>query len=184
MFVCCPPRWVLRTAISSQRGGRSEEHTSELQSLRQLVCRLLLEKKKKRDGPMPETERTTATPRQSVIPPFLESPLHGYQGDRCQIAAAPSVPASLTIAVSREAGASEETICRRSGKELGWQVYNQEMLEYTAQEGASRHIIAHLPPVSARWAEERLEVLLRYLFFNEPATTEIYTLSLHDALPI
>src|SRR5258705_4697699 len=28
------------------RGGRSEEHTSELQSLRHLVCRLLLEKKK------------------------------------------------------------------------------------------------------------------------------------------
>src|SRR5437899_10040624 len=29
--------------------NRSEEHTSELQSLRHLVCRLLLEKKKKRD---------------------------------------------------------------------------------------------------------------------------------------
>src|SRR5947199_3283906 len=29
------------------RGARSEEHTSELQSLRHLVCRLLLEKKKK-----------------------------------------------------------------------------------------------------------------------------------------
>src|SRR5436853_2978438 len=28
--------------------GRSEEHTSELQSLRHLVCRLLLEKKKRR----------------------------------------------------------------------------------------------------------------------------------------
>src|ERR1035438_8759072 len=28
--------------------GRSEEHTSELQSLRHLVCRLLLEKKKSR----------------------------------------------------------------------------------------------------------------------------------------
>src|SRR5437899_9790429 len=28
-------------------GQRSEEHTSELQSLRHLVCRLLLEKKKK-----------------------------------------------------------------------------------------------------------------------------------------
>src|SRR5258705_6097898 len=28
---------------------RSEEHTSELQSLRHLVCRLLLEKKKKED---------------------------------------------------------------------------------------------------------------------------------------
>src|ERR1039458_9499886 len=31
---------------------RSEEHTSELQSLRHLVCRLLLEKKKKRTSDM------------------------------------------------------------------------------------------------------------------------------------
>src|SRR5690349_21912506 len=30
------------------RRGRSEEHTSELQSRRDLVCRLLLEKKKKK----------------------------------------------------------------------------------------------------------------------------------------
>src|SRR5262245_64806652 len=30
----------------NSRGTRSEEHTSELQSLRHLVCRLLLEKKK------------------------------------------------------------------------------------------------------------------------------------------
>src|SRR5205823_13707475 len=35
----------LRT--TSQRVHRSEEHTSELQSLAYLVCRLLLEKKKK-----------------------------------------------------------------------------------------------------------------------------------------
>src|SRR5438874_4020217 len=32
-----------------RRRQRSEEHTSELQSRRDLVCRLLLEKKKKRD---------------------------------------------------------------------------------------------------------------------------------------
>src|SRR5437899_10446350 len=32
---------------ASAAGSRSEEHTSELQSLRHLVCRLLLEKKKK-----------------------------------------------------------------------------------------------------------------------------------------
>src|SRR5436309_11976783 len=31
------------------RGSRSEEHTSELQSRENLVCRLLLEKKKKKD---------------------------------------------------------------------------------------------------------------------------------------
>src|SRR5690348_18366236 len=29
-----------------------------------------------------------------------------------------------------------------------------------------------------------LSLLLTFLFFNDPATTEIYTLSLHDALPI
>src|ERR1039458_8878017 len=34
--------------ISPRRHRRSEEHTSELQSLRHLVCRLLLEKKKTR----------------------------------------------------------------------------------------------------------------------------------------
>src|SRR5262245_45116344 len=37
-------------AVTGRKGGRvrSEEHTSELQSLRHLVCRLLLEKKKKK----------------------------------------------------------------------------------------------------------------------------------------
>src|SRR5438874_10550324 len=34
---------------TSCRCGRSEEHTSELQSRRDLVCRLLLEKKKKKN---------------------------------------------------------------------------------------------------------------------------------------
>src|SRR5437899_9602588 len=36
---------LLPSAVA-RRWGRSEEHTSELQSLRHLVCRLLLEKKK------------------------------------------------------------------------------------------------------------------------------------------
>src|SRR5690349_23770533 len=34
--------------VDITEGGRSEEHTSELQSRRDLVCRLLLEKKKKK----------------------------------------------------------------------------------------------------------------------------------------
>src|SRR2546425_9661892 len=39
--------WVTpTTSIASSRLLRSEEHTSELQSLAYLVCRLLLEKKK------------------------------------------------------------------------------------------------------------------------------------------
>src|SRR5690242_21957551 len=41
-------RGVLRLRFSSDIDGRSEEHTSELQSHVNLVCRLLLEKKKKR----------------------------------------------------------------------------------------------------------------------------------------
>src|SRR5437899_8363596 len=35
--------------VDRERQARSEEHTSELQSLRHLVCRLLLEKKKKKN---------------------------------------------------------------------------------------------------------------------------------------
>src|SRR2546422_6086391 len=43
---CGTPRsWSRRAAISK----RSEEHTSELQSRLHLVCRLLLEKKKKKN---------------------------------------------------------------------------------------------------------------------------------------
>src|SRR5205814_6984213 len=48
----CKRCWLLRRNQFSTRqghprfGDRSEEHTSELQSLRHLVCRLLLEKKK------------------------------------------------------------------------------------------------------------------------------------------
>src|SRR5262245_65459502 len=41
-----PHEATLRTVVKPA-SPRSEEHTSELQSLRHLVCRLLLEKKKK-----------------------------------------------------------------------------------------------------------------------------------------
>src|SRR5438093_7144064 len=44
--------WPLTSGCSTRSGSssrsRSEEHTSELQSLTNLVCRLLLEKKKKK----------------------------------------------------------------------------------------------------------------------------------------
>src|SRR5262245_62516835 len=41
-------KWCVAKYACGAVKGRSEEHTSELQSLRHLVCRLLLEKKKKR----------------------------------------------------------------------------------------------------------------------------------------
>src|SRR5688572_30985017 len=37
--------------------ARSEEHTSELQSQSNLVCRLLLEKKKKKNTPQPKQQQ-------------------------------------------------------------------------------------------------------------------------------
>src|SRR3712207_6894846 len=40
-------RFCLSTRANMLTGSRSEEHTSELQSRQYLVCRLLLEKKKK-----------------------------------------------------------------------------------------------------------------------------------------
>src|SRR5215469_18414567 len=43
---CCGP--LPRPNRCRRPRGRSEEHTSELQSRRDLVCRLLLEKKKKK----------------------------------------------------------------------------------------------------------------------------------------
>src|SRR3989441_7569353 len=47
------PDWHVLGAppLLDLRPGRSEEHTSELQSLAYLVCRLLLEKKKKNSYP-------------------------------------------------------------------------------------------------------------------------------------
>src|SRR5438045_5191234 len=41
-----PANFASRIRGDHRRWDRSEEHTSELQSLRHLVCRLLLEKKK------------------------------------------------------------------------------------------------------------------------------------------
>src|ERR1035438_8950088 len=94
-----------RLGLRPQHLCRSEEHTSELQSLRHLVCRLLLEKKKmfpRHDHRRPATTHRSAGPRRR---------LHAR-------------PGALSV---------------------------------------------------------RVEMAL---FFNDPAAPEIYTLSLHDALPI
>src|SRR5438874_8001284 len=52
----CAATWLMNA--SSVR--RSEEHTSELQSRRDLVCRLLLEKKKKLMDFLAQADRCTA----------------------------------------------------------------------------------------------------------------------------
>src|SRR5256885_10961623 len=54
---CCP----LNRASKIAHPARSEEHTSELQSPCNLVCRLLLEKKKKTEILPPTPQQTLAT---------------------------------------------------------------------------------------------------------------------------
>src|SRR3954464_1795164 len=96
---------------------RSEEHTSELQSHDNLVCRLLLEKKKRTERPHRMRAEATAV---SGLRPHRRA---------------------------------------RAGGGLP---------------GAGRGPAGPLVVASARL----------FFFFNDTATTEIYTLSLHDALPI
>src|ERR1022692_2221190 len=98
--------------------GRSEEHTSELQLPCNLVCRLLLEKKKKKET---KKERTIAT--------------YGY--DQNVTSASRYSPRSVQFS----------TYC---------------LLFHMSLPG----------------------FFFFFFFFNDTATTEIYTLSLHDALPI
>src|SRR5215813_6752852 len=97
--------------------SRSEEHTSELQSRPHLVCRLLLEKKKRA---LAQAGRKAAG-----------APRYGRRTER---------PEHRQGSVSRRP----------------WRSLNARSC-LTA---------------------------IRAFFFNDPATTEIYTLSLHDALPI
>src|SRR5438309_409383 len=114
--------WVLGNyADLLLSGDRSEEHTSELQSQFHLVCRLLLEKKKK--------NTSTYSPQKN----------ERDSSERAQ---------SQTRLIS-----SVSLCCR---------LYLQVHL---------------IPPRPAA------PYLFFFFFFNDPAPTEIYTLSLHDALP-
>src|SRR5215510_4531819 len=107
---CVPDRPAAAVHALELARARSEEHTSELQSRGQLVCRLLLEKK-------------TGT-----------------------------LPNGLAFARNGDfLIANFVTVC----------------LEVMTLEGESKVLADSI-----------------FFFFNDTATTEIYTLSLHDALPI
>jgi cytidylate kinase len=87
-----------------------------------------------------------------------ESPRHGDQGDR--EAAIPTVPEAISVAVSREAGARGGATGRRVGKKLGWQVYDQELLEYMAQDVSVRgDVETGLTAEAAAWVDARLDQL-------------------------
>src|SRR6266851_832130 len=109
-----PTTPTLRPKLRSVARRRSEEHTSELQSHHDLVCRLLLEKKK--------IDNATAKPTTRTNPVIIHAQ---HKPSRTSYVTKP--PAAIAVA-------------------------------------------AMMPSI--------------FFFFNDTATTEIYTLSLHDALPI
>lgn len=92
--------------------------------------------------------------------PGRDSPHHGYRGQKEQ--PHDRYPLGLTIAISREAGARGNTIAKRAGAKLGWQVYSQELLEYMAQEGTFRQqVLDQLPAGAVEWVEAQLQRLLK-----------------------
>ena len=60
-------------------------------------------------------------------------PRHGFRGE----AKFPRFPRTMTIAVSRQAGARGGTIARHVGQRLGWQVIDQDLIEYIVREGSA-----------------------------------------------
>src|SRR2546425_7152151 len=64
-----PSSRYLLISSSACRACRSKEHTSELQSLAYLVCRLLLEKKKKPEKQIP-THKNIADEHENITPPY------------------------------------------------------------------------------------------------------------------
>jgi cytidylate kinase len=112
-----------------------------------------------------------------------EGPRHGFRGLRDQPGG--PYPLSLTIAISREAGARGGAIAKRAGAKLGWQVYSQELLEYMAQEGTFRQqVLDQLPQGAAEWVQSQLERLLKEeAISNHPSIQELARMVLSLAAP-
>jgi len=89
-----------------------------------------------------------------------ETPRHGFQGDRGIRADAPAWPRGLTIAITREAGSRGSSIAQRLASKTGWQLYQQDVLEYLATEGNAQQEL-NLPADALQWVEAQLDQLLR-----------------------
>jgi cytidylate kinase len=91
-----------------------------------------------------------------------ETPRHGYRGQSGPPDSRSPWPKSLTLAITREAGARGGTIASRIGGRLGWQVFSQELMEYMAQEGkVGAGLFDPLPDAAVEWIERRLAELMR-----------------------
>src|SRR5262249_23846128 len=105
-------------------------------------------------------------------------PLHGFRGD------APATrfagPKGLTVAISREAGARGASIARKVVELLGWQVFDQEVLDYLMVDETGRgQLLADVPSGAREWADAHLARLQRERRVNtDPDTAALVRLVL------
>src|SRR5437763_15459003 len=93
--------------------------------------------------------------------PLPAPPLHGFRGDRPD-ARPPTRPKGLTLAISREAGARGTSVARKVGEQLGWQVFDQETLDYLMLNDTGRaQLLADVPQGVRVWADAHLARLQR-----------------------
>lgn len=79
-------------------------------------------------------------------------------------------PRAYSIAISRQTGARGNTIAREAGQQLGWLVYDHELLERIAQEMKVR--VSLLESVDERrvnWLEEQVEAFAHVPYVSENA---------------
>jgi cytidylate kinase len=91
-----------------------------------------------------------------------DGPPHGFRGEFSGRSQTPAIPAALSIAVSRQAGARGGTLGKRVARQLGWEVYSQELLEYILrEENVRKEMQDRLDSDASAWVEEQLEILQR-----------------------
>jgi cytidylate kinase len=82
-------------------------------------------------------------------------------------------PAQLTVCISRETGSRGGTIARKVAQLLQWDYYDQEKLEYLAQEAhLEQELWMGLPEQARIWAEEHLRHLQHEGRLSQHATIQ------------
>src|SRR5262245_16657977 len=169
-----PVAWLTKYSEPGPQVGmgvRSEEHTSELQSLRHLVCRLLLEKKKRR--------RAFSYPDQPAFPRPYAEPAWAHWSPCATRPVWRAIPSLSRL--SWKLGFTFRQ-CRRGGCRVPTVLLRRTPL-------ISSRRCAPCPPASCasspgRRRDSRGSARRSPFFFTQPPTPATYTLSLHDALPI
>ena len=64
-------------------------------------------------------------------------PVHGYRGET-PTPRRLTHPRGLSVAISREAGSHGSSIAKKVGELLGWQVFDQDSLDYLLQNDTAR----------------------------------------------